>query len=132
MKDRINRKVKFREGFRPFCPSVREEDFSKVFSSKMNVLPYMTVNVDVVADGYPAITHIDRTARVQTVTADDTSGFRQVLDAMHGATGMGMVVNTSFNRSREPMIYSPIDAVYAFYGSGLDALFIGPFLLSKK
>jgi carbamoyltransferase len=132
MKDRINRKVKFREGFRPFCPSVREEDFGKVFSSKMRLLPYMTVNVDVTADGYPAITHIDRTARVQTVAADDTSGFRQVLDAMHGATGMGMVVNTSFNRSREPMIYSPIDAVSAFFGSGLDALFIGPFLLRKK
>ncbi len=132
MKDRINRKVKFREGFRPFCPSVREEDFSKVFSSKMNVLPYMTVNVDVVADAYPAITHVDRTARVQTVAGNDTSGFRQVLDTMHDSMGMGMVVNTSFNRSREPMIYSPIDALSAFYGSGLDALFIGPFLLSKK
>jgi len=132
MKGRINRKVKFREGFRPFCPSVREEDFSKVFSSKMNILPYMTVNVDVVKEGYPAITHVDRTGRVQTVAGDDASGFRQVLEAMHGATGMGMVVNTSFNRNREPMAYSPMDAVSAFYGSGLDALFIGPFLLMKK
>lgn len=132
MKDIINARIKFREGFRPFCPSVLEEDFSKAFASPKNELPYMTVNVDVISDQYPAITHVDRTARVQTVSPAEKGHFPKLLQTLKDATGTGMVVNTSFNRNKEPMVYNVMDAVSAFYGCGMDALIIGDFVLTKK
>jgi len=132
MKDIINNRIKFREGFRPFCPSVLEEDFSRAFISPKKELPYMTVNVGVVSQHYPAVTHVDGTARVQTVTADEVGNFPSLLKAIKAATGTGMVVNTSFNRNREPMVYSVMDAVSAFYGCGMDAMLVGEFLLTKK
>ncbi len=131
MKEIINRKIKFREGFRPFCPSVLEEDFVKAFSSKQKALPYMTVNVDVVSDDYPSITHVNKTARVQTVAKTEAGNFPKLLQAIQQQKGTGIVVNTSFNRNREPMVYNAIDAVSAFYGSGMDALLVGSFLVKK-
>ncbi len=132
MKTIINHRVKFREGFRPFCPSVLESDFNKAFRSSLSVLPFMTINVDVISDDYPSVTHVDRTARVQTVSAGDEGNFRKVLQSVKEVTGTGMVVNTSFNRNREPMVYSVMDAVSAFYGSGMDSLIVGDFLLRKN
>ncbi|MCF8257359.1 MAG: hypothetical protein K9J06_07385 [Flavobacteriales bacterium] len=132
MKEIINGRIKFREGFRPFCPSVLEEDFTRAFASPKSELPYMTVNVDVVSDKYPAVTHVDGTARVQTISAGEPGGFPLLLKSIKAATGTGMVVNTSFNRNREPMVYSVMDAVSAFYGCGMDAMLIGDFLLTKK
>lgn len=131
MKDIINSRIKFREGFRPFCPSVLQEDFNKAFSSPRTELPYMTVNVDVISNGYPAVTHVDRTARVQTVCSDEDGEFPKLLRSVKEETGIGMVVNTSFNRNREPMVYSVMDAVSAFYGCGMDVLFIGNHVLKK-
>lgn len=131
MKDIINRKIKFREGFRPFCPSVLEQDFSKAFLSKQKILPYMTVNVDVISEDYPSITHVNKTARVQTVSKNEAGNFPKLLEAIQQRKGTGIVVNTSFNRNREPMVYNTIDAVSAFYGSGMDALLIGSFLVKK-
>jgi carbamoyltransferase len=132
MKDIINARIKFREGFRPFCPSVLQEDFAKAFASPKDQLPYMTVNVDVISDQYPAITHVDRTARVQTVAPTEQGHFPKLLQAIKATTGTGMVVNTSFNRNREPMVYSVMDAVSAFHGCGMDALMVSNFLLTKK
>ena len=131
MKDIINRKIKFREGFRPFCPSVLEEDFTKAFSSKQKTLPYMTVNVDVVSDNYPSITHVNKTARVQTVSKSEAENFAKLLQAIQQQKGIGIVINTSFNRNREPMVYNTIDAISAFYGSGMDAMLVGCFLVKK-
>jgi carbamoyltransferase len=131
MKDIINHRIKFREGFRPFCPSVLESDFKKAFTSSCSVLPFMTINVDVVSDEFPSVTHLDRTARVQTVSPDDEGNFPKVLQTVKEVKGTGMVVNTSFNRNREPMVYSVMDAVSAFYGSGMDALIVGDFLILK-
>lgn len=131
MKEIINHRVKFREGFRPFCPSVLESDFKKAFTSSCSVLPFMTINVDVVSDEFPSVTHLDRTARVQTVSPDDEGNFPKVLQTVKEVKGTGMVINTSFNRNREPMVYSVMDAVSAFYGSGMDALVVGDFLILK-
>lgn len=131
MKNKINQRIKFREGFRPFCPSILEEDFNKAFQSSSSIHPNMTVNVRVTSDIFPAITHVDQTARVQTLSSENESPFAKLLKAMQQKTGTGIVVNTSFNRNKEPMVYSIIDAVSAFYGSGLDALFIGSFIVSK-
>ncbi|HAP68768.1 MAG TPA: hypothetical protein DCR04_03435 [Flavobacteriales bacterium] len=130
MKELINRKIKFREGFRPFCPSVIKEDFKKAFSSPAEGLPYMTVNVDVRSDRFPAITHVNGTARVQTVDDSDDS-FHQLLKSVGERQELGMVVNTSFNRMGEPMVYSVRDAVSCFFGSGLDYLVIGRCMVSK-
>jgi carbamoyltransferase len=131
MKNKINQRIKFREGFRPFCPSILEEDFNKAFQSSTSNHPNMTVNVRVTSDIFPAITHVDQTARVQTISSENESPFAKVLKSMQQKTGTGIVVNTSFNRNKEPMVYSIIDAVSAFHGSGLDALFIGNFMVSK-
>lgn len=132
MKDIINSRIKFREGFRPFCPSILETDLEKAFSSPKSTLPHMTVNVDVTSDSFPSVTHVDRTARVQTVSVEDEGNFPKLLESIRQSTGTGIVVNTSFNRNREPMVYSVMDAVPAFYGCGMDALLIGEFLLTKK
>jgi carbamoyltransferase len=85
----------------------------------------------VTSDIFPAITHVDQTARVQTISSVNESPFAKLLKSMQQKTGTGIVVNTSFNRNKEPMVYSIIDAVSAFYGSGLDTLFIGSFMVSK-
>ena len=130
MKELINRKIKFREGFRPFCPSVIKEDFKKAFSSPVEEHPYMTINVDVHSDRFPAITHVNGTARVQTVDDSDAS-FHQLLKSVGERQELGVVVNTSFNRMGEPMVYSVRDAVSCFFGSGLDYLIIGRSLVSK-
>jgi carbamoyltransferase len=132
MKSRINAKIKFRESFRPFCPSVLEEDLHLHFVTPLEKLPYMTVNVLVrEPEKFPAITHVDGTARVQSVNGDQNPLYHQMLVHLKELTGSGMCVNTSFNRSNEPMAGSPRDAVSIFFGSGLDALVIGPFLLVK-
>ena len=131
MKRIINEKIKFREGFRPFCPSVLEEDFNKVFSSPKSNLPYMTVNVDVIEEGYPSITHVNNTARVQTIGTDNSCGFTKLLEVIKSEVGIGITVNTSFNRKGEAMVYSPRDAVSCFFGSGLDYLVMGNYVISK-
>lgn len=132
MKSRINAKIKFRESFRPFCPSVLEEDLHLHFETPLATLPYMTVNVKVrQPEMFPAISHIDGTARVQTVSRSENPLYHQMLARLKEITGTGMCVNTSFNRSNEPIAGSPRDAISIFFGSGLDALVIGSFLVTK-
>ena len=132
MKARINAKIKFRESFRPFCPSVLEEDLHLHFETPLATLPYMTVNVKVQQpEMFPAISHVDGTARVQSVSESENPLYHQMLVHLKEITGTGMCVNTSFNRSNEPMASSPRDAISIFFGSGLDALIIGPFLIKK-
>lgn len=132
MKDIINKKIKFREGFRPFCPSVLKEDFSAIFSGPADELPYMTINTLVRSNLFPAITHVDNTARVQTVSGDADTPFCRLLHHIKRLSSSGITVNTSFNRSNEPMVYTPRDAISVFYGSGLDELYLGPFRIRKQ
>jgi len=133
MKQIINQKIKFREGFRPFCPSVLEEDFKKYFQGKAATSPYMTINFDVInSDLAPSISHVNQTARIQTVNESQNNLFYNYLKNLKSINGLGMSINTSFNRNNEPVIHNPIEAVSAFYGSGIDALIIGDFVLEKS
>lgn len=133
MKDRINQAVKYREPFRPFAPSVRVEDFATIFACEIPS-PFMTITYPVRTEWcerIPAVTHADGTARVQTVSAQVTPLFHQVLTAFAVRTGVPVLMNTSFNVAGEPMVETPLDALATFARSGLDELFIGPFRVVK-
>lgn len=133
MKQILNQKIKFREGFRPFCPSVLEEDVMKHFIGKKGRSPYMTINYEVKeGQQMPSISHVNNTARIQTVSEDDNALFYDYLKKLKEKIGVGVSINTSFNRNQEPVIHSPIEAISAFYGSGIDAILIGRYLVQKK
>lgn len=133
MKDRVNAVVKFREGFRPFAPSVAEEAAGQFFL-KPRQAPYMTFTFDVektAASSIPAVTHVDGTARVQTVSQSVEPLYHSLLTEFARRGGLPLVLNTSFNIKGQPIVENPNQAISTYFGSGLDALFIGPFLLSK-
>ncbi|MCP4125056.1 MAG: hypothetical protein GY751_25250 [Bacteroidetes bacterium] len=132
MKSELNSRIKFRESFRPFCPSVLEEDMSEYFVGKQKYAPYMTINYDVRPGlNLPSITHVDQTARVQTVNQVVNPLFYQYLCELKNLTGHGISINTSFNRNREPIVHSPLHALSAYFGSGMDALIMGNYILEK-
>ena len=133
MKKLLNQKIKFREGFRPFCPSVLEEDVALHFTGKQSLSPYMTINYKVLNSSLtPSISHANNTARIQTVNNRHHPLFYDYLKNLKKEIGVGMSINTSFNRNQEPIVHQPIEAVSAFYGSGIDALIIGNYLLEKN
>lgn len=130
----VNNKIKFREAFRPFCPSVIEEDKKKYFIGDKDQSPYMTITYDVNEYGktqLPGTTHVDGTARIQTVSTKQSEIYANYLYQLKKITGHGVSLNTSFNRSHEPIASNVRDAVSIFFGSGLDALIIGQFILTK-
>ncbi len=130
----VNQKIKFREGFRPFCPSLLEEDFDLYFDGKQKVAQYMTINYkakDGVKELLPGVIHVNDTARIQTVTEKSNLLFYQYLQELKKLTGHGVTLNTSFNVNHQPIVENPIQAVSTFYGSGMDALVIGKYLLKK-
>jgi carbamoyltransferase len=132
MKQKLNQKVKFRESYRPFAPSVIAEDASMYFEGKFSESPHMTVNYKVKESAeLPAITHQDQTARIQTVREEQNPLYYKFLKALKQKNGHGICLNTSFNRKGEPIVHLPREAVAAFYGSGMDDLFIGNFRLLK-
>ncbi len=153
MQSTMNLKIKQRESFRPFAPSVLEEDASLFFELDVPS-PYMLLVADVLrerrtkADAHrsddllewvnrprsdvPAITHVDFSARVQTVSAKDNPRFHQLLRAYKHITGMGLVVNTSFNVRGEPIVCTPSDAYRCFMGTEMDVLSLGPFVLRAE
>ncbi len=134
MKDLVNLKIKFRDSFRPFCPSVLEEDASKYFSGKQLPAPYMTITYDVREEmqlKIPAVTHVDGTARIQTVNELQHPLYERLLKKLKDKTGHGVALNTSFNLSHEPIVCTPRDAIATFYASGLDALVLGNFVIEK-
>ena len=143
----LNAKIKFRESFRPFAPSVRREDVASWFALDGDS-PYMLTVADVLghesdADGaglerlqrvrspLPAVTHVDGSARVQTVDAAVNPRYHRLLSAFHAKTGCPVLVNTSFNVRGEPIVCTPADALRCFMGTQLDALAIGHCLLRK-
>ncbi len=134
MKDTINRRIKFREGFRPFAAIVNEEECEKYFTFHLPN-PYMLL-VYGVKEEYqtlmPAITHVDGTVRIQTVNAEENPQMRKLLTAFKNVTGHPVILNTSFNIKSEPIVCSPTDAVNSFVNSDLDYLVIGNFLVGKK
>ena len=130
IKDIINSKVKLREDFRPFAPSVLEEHYKEYFDTNQPS-PHMSRIMPVISDKIPGVTHIDGTARIQTVTKELNSKYYQLINAFYEVTGIPMLLNTSFN-CQEPIVETPLDAVKTFKKCGLDILVINDYIVKKK
>jgi carbamoyltransferase len=133
MKDLLNSRVKFRESFRPYAPSVLEEECQRFFSSS-TPSPYMLRAYDTLEekrDVLPSITHVDGTARVQTVNKNGNPRYYRLIKELGRLTGVPVVLNTSFNIRGEPIVNTPAEALRCFFSTGLDALFIEDFLVVK-
>tara|TARA_B100001057_G_scaffold449045_1_gene489895 strand:+ start:6 stop:1019 length:1014 start_codon:yes stop_codon:yes gene_type:complete len=154
MQKNLNLKVKYRESFRPFAPSVLREDLSEWFD--MNVdSPYMLLvsnvnsnkkiemtndqkqlfgieKLNIKRSEIPAVTHIDYSARVQTVTKSTNSRYFDLISKFKEKTGCPVIVNTSFNVRGEPIVNTPTDAFNCFMGTELDYLVIGDCILDKS
>jgi carbamoyltransferase len=136
MRDRINAMVKMREAFRPFAPAIAIEEVAQWFDvEKGTELPYMITIVDVrneYRSQLPAITHVNGTARLQTVSAKDNCEFHRLLSAVGQTTGRQMVLNTSFNVKGQPIVNTPQEAIETFLRTGIDWLFVEDYLIGRK
>jgi len=134
-KGRINAAVKFREGFRPFAPSILEEHFDTYFeSSGENTVPYMEKILPIRPERQaeiPAVVHQGGSGRVQTVNKDSNHLLYELIQEFHNITGIPILLNTSFNLNAEPIVCNPHDALRTFFSCGLDVLVIGNFILKK-
>jgi carbamoyltransferase len=154
MQKRMNLSIKYRESFRPFAPSVLAEHSGRVFQDDF-ASPYMLLVTQVLEerraafeDGQeklegldllhvpksdvPAITHVDYSARVQTVHRETNPLYHRMIERFRERTGCPLVINTSFNVRGEPIVCTPENALDCFFGTEMDALMIGPFLLLKE
>lgn len=133
-KNIINARVKFREAFRPFCPSIIEE-VREEYLKDSRYEPFMITSFDANESNrhrIPAVLHVDGTVRPQTLRREVNPKYWNLIKKFGDITGIPVILNTSFNIKGEPIICSPIDAIRCFYGTGLDYLAIGNFLLSKE
>jgi carbamoyltransferase len=154
MQSVMNLKIKYRESFRPFAPSCRVEDVSDIFELD-RPSPYMLLvapvrkerrkemsdeerslfgiaKLNVPRSDVPAITHVDYSARVQTVSAEDHPAYHEMISAFKERTGYGVVVNTSFNVRGEPIVCTPQDAYRCFMRTEMDVLFLENLVLYKE
>jgi len=129
IKNIINSRIKKREDFRPFAPSVLEEHYRDYFDTK-HPSPYMSRIVPVISDKIPGVTHVDGTARIQTVAKAFNERFYNVINEFYKLTGIPMLLNTSFN-CQEPIVETPEDAVATFKKCGLDILVINNWIIKK-
>jgi carbamoyltransferase len=133
MKDHLNHRIKHREGFRPFAPSVLEERAGDWFEDG-GKSPFMLMTCQVRKDKQslvPAITHVDGTARQQTVSKATNPKYWALIHAFEKRTGVPIVVNTSFNEN-EPVVNTPEEAISCVLRNDMDVLALGPFLVTKK
>lgn len=131
--DRINEQIKYRERWRPFCPSILDTVAEDMLQTK-HPSPYMTFAFQVNPSWkprVPEVVHEDGTARAQVVTAKANPRYHQVISALEKKNGNGVVLNTSLNRRGEPMVCSPADALNMFYGSDLEYLIMEDILVQK-
>ena len=131
MQSTLNLKVKFRESFRPFAPSVLREHLGDYFDLDCDS-PYMLFTAGVRRSDIPAVTHVDNSARIQTVHYETNPRYHDLLTAFHQKTGCPVLVNTSFNIRGEPIVGTPEDAFRCFMGTGIEALAIGNCFLRKE
>ena len=134
MKDILNHRVKHRESYRPFAPSVLYEEAHRFFDLKSEC-PYMLQIVEVTEEGkraVPAITHVDGTARLQTVRREQNPEYYDMIKAFGEITGVPVVLNTSFNVAGEPVVETPQDAIRCFLGTDIDVLVLGDYLVQKQ
>ncbi len=153
MQETMNLKIKFRESFRPFAPSVLFDNMSEHFEIK-HPSPYMLLvapvkkeirkemnaeesalfgieKLNVARSTIPAVTHVDYSARIQSVTADSNPGYYAVIKALRDRHGSPVIINTSFNVRGEPLVCSPDDAFRCFMRTNMDYLVLGNFVLDK-
>ncbi len=154
MQSKMNLKIKFRESFRPFAPSVLKDKADDYFYMEGKESPYMLITVPI-RDEYrlkiknakdylkgfsklkalrstlPAITHVDYSARIQTVAREDNPLYYDLIEAFYKKTDCPVIINTSFNVRGEPIVNSPQEAFYCFMRTDMDYLAIGSFLLDK-
>jgi len=132
--DKINQQIKFRERWRPFCPSLLDSLAREVLQTE-HPAPYMTITFDV-APGWrqriPEVVHEDGTARAHVVTEAANPRYYKLLKAMERMTGNGVLLNTSLNRRGEPMVCAPEDAIAMFLGSDLQYLIMQDWLVTKR
>ncbi len=128
----LNRKIKFREGFRPFAPTVLEDHLQDWFHLD-RPSPYMLLVAPVREDAppLPAVTHVDGSARVQTINARQDPLYHDLIQTFFQRTGCPVMINTSMNVRGEPIVNTPEDAYLCFMRTHMDALAVGPFLLRK-
>ena len=154
MQKRMNLKIKYREGFRPFAPSVLEEDIQNYFDIDipspymLNVVPVVEKRRSKLPEDYykkplydrlyfersdiPAVTHIDHSARLQSVNKDVNFRYWELINEFKNLTGYGVIINTSFNVRGEPIVESPEDALSCFMRTEMDYLVLGNHIVSKK
>jgi carbamoyltransferase len=154
MQKTLNLKVKYRESFRPFAPSVLREEVANWFDLNVDS-PYMLMvapvaqphvqhmrpeeqalfgidKLNVARSTIPAVTHVDYSARVQTVHRETNPVYHELISRFHRLTGCPVVINTSFNVRSEPIVCTPEDAFRCFMGTELDLLVVGNSLLRKQ
>ncbi|MCC6749149.1 MAG: carbamoyltransferase [Deltaproteobacteria bacterium] len=131
MRERLNRLVKKREAFRPFAPSVLEEEAARHFKLD-HPSPFMLETCQVASEiAMPAITHVDGSARPQTVSAASNPRYAALLKAFHRRTGCPVIVNTSFNVRREPIVCTPDDALMCMANSEIDAVVLQDHIVDR-
>jgi carbamoyltransferase len=154
MQKNLNLKVKYRESFRPFAPSILKEDLSNWFNINVES-PYMLLVAEIKSEKkiemteeqkqlfgidklnikrseIPAVTHVDHSARIQTVTQKNNKPYYDLISKFKEITGCPVIVNTSFNVRGEPIVNTPTDAFNCFMGTELDYLVIGNCILEKN
>jgi carbamoyltransferase len=132
MRDRINALVKMREAFRPFAPAVLESECANHFALD-HASPFMLETCDVISDiDLPSITHIDGSARVQTVNSSSNPRFAALLQEFYRRTGCPILLNTSFNMRGEPIVCSHVDAIRCFTRSHIDLLVVEDFAVERS
>jgi carbamoyltransferase len=139
MKDIVNTKIKFREPYRPFAPSVLAHEAEQFFdmpnAETHSPARFMLYVVPVKADKHsvvPAITHVDGSARPQLVYKEESPRYYALIKKFFDKTGVPMVMNTSFNLKGEAIVNTPADAYSTFTRSGLDLLIIGNYVIAKQ
>lgn len=131
--DRVNERVKDREVYRPFAPSVLAERANELFQCTQSS-PFMLMAFDArpeARDRIPAVCHVDGSGRVQTVDEHAQPRWRRLIEAFDGITGVPAILNTSFNRNGEPIVCSPDDALDCFLGSRMDRLVLEDLIVSR-
>lgn len=134
MKDVLNARIKHRENFRPFAPSVLEEKAIEWFEMKSPTSPFMNLVFPVRPDRkdqIPAVTHVDGTARIHTVSKETNPLFWNLIHEFEKLTGIPLLLNTSFNEN-EPIVCTPEDALHSFLRTQMDVLFLGPYRIERK
>ena len=134
MKELLNSKVKKRESFRPYAPAVLEERANDFFEFK-NLSPFMLLSPKVREDkksAIPAVTHIDGSARMQTVNKNSNPRLWQLIKEFEGITGIPVIINTSFNLKGEPIVCLPEEAIDVFLRSQMDCLVLGNYVIEKE